>query len=185
MSFIWSIYKFFRVCGFWLVPSLFAFNKIQHGFPQCHVRKNFVTADVVPWFTDSCLLIAQHTCLSNAFVKALCWSFRIHWIRNIERKWCAIVYSFLTDLIKLNKLINFSRRMFTLLSGLWKYLFQKDEYCILILGLDNAGKSVRFQRDLHVVYKRLIFTSQLFIGPTTCMSVKHNFGVFLDSIGTD
>lgn len=32
--------------------------------------------------------------------------------------------------------------MFTLLSGLWKYLFQKDEYCILILGLDNAGKSV-------------------------------------------
>ena len=33
-------------------------------------------------------------------------------------------------------------RMFALLSGLWKYLFQKDEYCILILGLDNAGKSV-------------------------------------------
>ena len=32
--------------------------------------------------------------------------------------------------------------MFALLSGLWKYLFQKDEYCILILGLDNAGKSV-------------------------------------------
>ena len=33
-------------------------------------------------------------------------------------------------------------RMFALFSGLWKYLFQKDEYCILILGLDNAGKSV-------------------------------------------
>lgn len=32
--------------------------------------------------------------------------------------------------------------MFTLLSGLWKCLFQKDEYCNLILGLDNAGKSV-------------------------------------------
>lgn len=34
------------------------------------------------------------------------------------------------------------RRMYTLLSGLYKYMFQKDEYCILILGLDNAGKTV-------------------------------------------
>lgn len=33
-------------------------------------------------------------------------------------------------------------RMYTLLSGLYKYVFQKDEYCILILGLDNAGKTV-------------------------------------------
>lgn len=32
--------------------------------------------------------------------------------------------------------------MYTLLSGLYKYVFQKDEYCILILGLDNAGKTV-------------------------------------------
>lgn len=32
--------------------------------------------------------------------------------------------------------------MYTLLSGLYKYIFQKDEYCILILGLDNAGKTV-------------------------------------------
>lgn len=31
--------------------------------------------------------------------------------------------------------------MYTLLSGLWKYAFKKDEYCILILGLDNAGKT--------------------------------------------
>jgi len=30
--------------------------------------------------------------------------------------------------------------MYTLLSGLYKYVFQKDEYCVLILGLDNAGK---------------------------------------------
>lgn len=35
------------------------------------------------------------------------------------------------------------RRMYTLLSGLYKYMFQRDEYCILILGLDNAGKTVR------------------------------------------
>ena len=32
--------------------------------------------------------------------------------------------------------------MSTLLSGLYKYMFQKDEYCVLILGLDNAGKTV-------------------------------------------
>ena len=32
--------------------------------------------------------------------------------------------------------------MFTLLSGLWRYMFQKDEYYILILGLDNVGKTV-------------------------------------------
>ncbi|KAM6339771.1 ADP-ribosylation factor-related protein 1 isoform 3-T3 [Alca torda] len=31
--------------------------------------------------------------------------------------------------------------MYTLLSGLYKYMFQRDEYCILILGLDNAGKT--------------------------------------------
>ena len=35
-----------------------------------------------------------------------------------------------------------SPQMFALLSGLWKYLFQKDEYFVLILGLDNAGKTV-------------------------------------------
>nr|XP_006639512.2 PREDICTED: ADP-ribosylation factor-related protein 1 [Lepisosteus oculatus] len=34
-----------------------------------------------------------------------------------------------------------NERMYTLLSGLYKYMFQKDEYCILILGLDNAGKT--------------------------------------------
>ncbi|XP_035735253.1 ADP-ribosylation factor-related protein 1-like isoform X2 [Vespa mandarinia] len=31
--------------------------------------------------------------------------------------------------------------MYTLLHGLYKYLVQKDEYFILILGLDNAGKT--------------------------------------------
>lgn len=36
--------------------------------------------------------------------------------------------------------------MYTLLSGFYKYLTQKDEYCILILGLDNAGKTVGFLR---------------------------------------
>nr|CAD7602437.1 unnamed protein product [Timema genevievae] len=31
--------------------------------------------------------------------------------------------------------------MYTLMCGLYKYMVQKDEYCVLILGLDNAGKT--------------------------------------------
>lgn len=42
--------------------------------------------------------------------------------------------------------------MYTLLYGLYKYLMQKDEYCVLILGLDNAGKTV----SNFVTYKMLI-----------------------------
>lgn len=34
--------------------------------------------------------------------------------------------------------------MFSLLFGLWKYLFAKAEYHVLILGIDKAGKTVRF-----------------------------------------
>lgn len=36
--------------------------------------------------------------------------------------------------------------MFSLLHGLWKYWFQKDEYCIVLLGLDNAGKTTFLER---------------------------------------
>nr|XP_020016630.1 ADP-ribosylation factor-related protein 1 isoform X4 [Castor canadensis] len=38
-------------------------------------------------------------------------------------------------------------RMYTLLSGLYKYMFQKDEYCVLILGLDNAGKTTFLEQS--------------------------------------
>ncbi|XP_063689960.1 ADP-ribosylation factor-related protein 1-like [Bolinopsis microptera] len=31
--------------------------------------------------------------------------------------------------------------MYSLLSGLVKYVLKKDEYCVLIIGLDNAGKT--------------------------------------------
>lgn len=40
--------------------------------------------------------------------------------------------------------------MYTLLHGLYKYLVQKDEYFILILGLDNAGKTVRRSKRCEV-----------------------------------
>ncbi|KAL8558563.1 ADP-ribosylation factor protein 1 [Nucella lapillus] len=36
--------------------------------------------------------------------------------------------------------------MYTLLSGLWKYWFQKDEFFVLILGLDNAGKTTYLEQ---------------------------------------
>jgi ADP-ribosylation factor related protein 1 len=32
--------------------------------------------------------------------------------------------------------------MYTLMHGLYKHLTRKEEYSILLLGLDNAGKTV-------------------------------------------
>jgi hypothetical protein len=32
--------------------------------------------------------------------------------------------------------------MFSLFYGLWKYMFNKDELRVLILGVDKAGKTV-------------------------------------------
>lgn len=32
--------------------------------------------------------------------------------------------------------------MFSLFKGIWDYLFRKEDYYVLILGLDNAGKTV-------------------------------------------
>ncbi|CAG0890133.1 unnamed protein product [Cyprideis torosa] len=36
--------------------------------------------------------------------------------------------------------------MFTLLYGFWKWFFQKDEFFVLILGLDNAGKTTYLEQ---------------------------------------
>jgi ADP-ribosylation factor related protein 1 len=37
-------------------------------------------------------------------------------------------------------------KMFTLLSGLYKYLTRKEEYFVLVLGLDNAGKTTMLEK---------------------------------------
>ncbi|CAN8001525.1 unnamed protein product [Ixodes hexagonus] len=36
--------------------------------------------------------------------------------------------------------------MYTLLHGFWKYISQRDEYYVLILGLDNAGKTTYLEQ---------------------------------------
>lgn len=38
-----------------------------------------------------------------------------------------------------------SWEMFSLFYGLWKYMFSKMEFHVLILGIDKAGKTVLFQ----------------------------------------
>ncbi|XP_017494061.1 PREDICTED: ADP-ribosylation factor-related protein 1-like, partial [Rhagoletis zephyria] len=48
--------------------------------------------------------------------------------------------------------------MFSLLYGFWQYMFQKDEYYVLILGLDNAGKTTFLEQakaSLNPNYKTL------------------------------
>ena len=53
------------------------------------------------------------------------------------------IFFFLTTYTKtVSMIFFFLLQMYTLLSGYWKYFFQKEEYNVLILGLDNAGKTV-------------------------------------------
>lgn len=73
--------------------------------------------------------------------------------------------------------------MFTLLYGLWKYLFQKDEYFILILGLDNAGKTTyleqaktKFNRNYKgLTPNKITTTVGLNIGKIDISGVRLNF----------
>lgn len=43
--------------------------------------------------------------------------------------------------------------MYTLLSGLYRYFAQKDEYFVLILGLDEAGKTTLLERTKTIFSK--------------------------------
>jgi ADP-ribosylation factor related protein 1 len=73
--------------------------------------------------------------------------------------------------------------MFSLLSGLWRYVFQKDEYFVLILGLDNAGKTTyleqtktKFNKDYKAMNPSKITTTVgLNIGKIDIENVRLNF----------
>lgn len=56
------------------------------------------------------------------------------------------------------------QKMYTLLHGLYKYLVQKDEYCVLILGLDDAGKTVSARQSAR---ERQSTERRLFCRPTS------------------
>ncbi|XP_013419271.1 ADP-ribosylation factor-related protein 1-like [Lingula anatina] len=73
--------------------------------------------------------------------------------------------------------------MFTLLSGLYKYMCQKDEYFVVILGLDNAGKTTYLEKTQTVFNKnykgvnlnKITTTVGLNIGKIDVKSVRLNF----------
>uniref|UniRef100_A0A1B0GBK6 ADP-ribosylation factor-related protein 1 n=2 Tax=Glossina TaxID=44049 RepID=A0A1B0GBK6_GLOMM len=73
--------------------------------------------------------------------------------------------------------------MYTLLNGFYKYLTQKDEYCVVILGLDNAGKTTyleaaktKFTKNYKGMNPAKITTTVgLNIGTIDVQGVKLNF----------
>ena len=73
--------------------------------------------------------------------------------------------------------------MYTLLSGLYRHLTQKDEYFILILGLDNAGwlAGVSIIFKIRVFYKAWFEEFKFFI--VWPYAVFHNLQVvFYESV---
>ncbi|CBY35519.1 unnamed protein product [Oikopleura dioica] len=73
--------------------------------------------------------------------------------------------------------------MYTLLSGAYRHYFQKDEYCILILGLDDAGKTTfleqtktKFNQEYRgMPLNKITTTVGLNIGKVTTQGVKLMF----------
>ena len=79
--------------------------------------------------------------------------------------------------------VNTQPRMYTLLSGLYKHLTQKEQYYVLILGLDNAGKTTyleQTQTRFNKNYKptnlaRITTTVGLNIGKIDIGKMRFNF----------
>jgi len=73
--------------------------------------------------------------------------------------------------------------MYSLLHGFYKYLTQKDEFCVLILGLDNAGKTTylessktKFKKDYKGInLGKITTTVGLNIGNIDVHRVSLNF----------
>ncbi|KAH8280715.1 hypothetical protein KR054_004078 [Drosophila jambulina] len=73
--------------------------------------------------------------------------------------------------------------MYTLLHGFYKYMTQKDDYCVVILGLDNAGKTTyleaaktKFTRNYKGLNPSKITTTVgLNIGTIDVQGVRLNF----------
>ncbi|RZF34329.1 hypothetical protein LSTR_LSTR008868 [Laodelphax striatellus] len=73
--------------------------------------------------------------------------------------------------------------MYTLLYGLYKYMVQKDEFCVLILGLDNAGKTTyleaaktKFTKNYKEMHPSKITTTVgLNIGKIDVAGIRLNF----------
>lgn len=73
--------------------------------------------------------------------------------------------------------------MFSLLYGFWEYLFHKGNYFVLILGLDNSGKTTfleharcNFNRNFrHVDLNRIASTVGLNVGKIETNGVVLNF----------
>jgi ADP-ribosylation factor related protein 1 len=51
--------------------------------------------------------------------------------------------------------------MYTLLSGAYRHYFQKDEYCILILGLDDAGKTTFLEQTKTKFNQGTLYTARV------------------------
>uniref|UniRef100_A0A069DQG5 ADP-ribosylation factor-related protein 1 n=1 Tax=Panstrongylus megistus TaxID=65343 RepID=A0A069DQG5_9HEMI len=73
--------------------------------------------------------------------------------------------------------------MYTLLSGFYKYMVQKNEYCVLILGLDNAGKTTYLEAAKTKIVKnykginpnKITTTVGLNIGKIDVSGIRLNF----------
>lgn len=73
--------------------------------------------------------------------------------------------------------------MFSLFYGLWKYIFKRDEFYVLILGLDNAGKTtfleqtkIKFNRNYKGVnLNKITTTVGLNIGKIEYKGIVMNF----------
>lgn len=68
--------------------------------------------------------------------------------------------------------------MYTLLHGFYKYLTQKDEYCVVILGLDNAGKTVSdFDSDTSAAVNNATFSWQTYLEAAKTKFTKNYKGL--------